>query len=193
MRAVIFDMDGTLTKPCLDFDAIRAEMGMPPEPILEAMARMSAEERARADAILVRHEAEAAANSELNDGAAETIRALAGHGMRMALLTRNSRVSVAKVLSVHGLPFDHVYTREDGPLKPSPEPVATLCRALAVPPAETLVVGDYLFDILAGKAAGAPTALIIHDKPAPDYANQADHVIRRLGEVLSICEVATDG
>ena len=47
MRAVIFDMDGTLTKPCLDFDAIRAEMGLSGEPILEAMARMTPDERAR--------------------------------------------------------------------------------------------------------------------------------------------------
>ena len=26
-RAVIFDLDGTLTEPVLDFDAIRAEIG----------------------------------------------------------------------------------------------------------------------------------------------------------------------
>lgn len=187
MRAVIFDMDGTITRPCIDFDAIRSEMGLPPGPILEAMAGMSAEERARADAILVRHEAVAAANSELNDGAADTIRTLADQGLRTAILTRNSRASVETVLNRHGLSFAHVYTRDDGPQKPSPEPVLRICRALDVPPEETLMVGDYLFDIQAGQAAGARTALIVHDEAEPDYAEVADHVIRRLADVLGLC------
>ena len=35
--AVIFDLDGTITRPFLDFDAIRREMGLPHGlPILEA-------------------------------------------------------------------------------------------------------------------------------------------------------------
>jgi len=29
-RAVIFDLDGTLTEPLLDFDAMRAEIGLAP-------------------------------------------------------------------------------------------------------------------------------------------------------------------
>ena len=190
--AVIFDMDGTLTRPCLDFDAIRAEMGLEREPILEAMARMPPAARTRADAILVRVEAEAAAHSELNDGALETVRALVRHGIGTALLTRNSRVSTDTVLARHGLSFAHVYTREDGPLKPDPAPVRTLCEALGVTPAETLMVGDYLFDIQAGNAAGARTALIVHDGELPPYAGQADHVIRTLGEVPGICGLNVD-
>ena len=65
----IFDMDGTLTKPQLDFDRIRQEIGLDGVPILEAMEAMSPEERARTEAILHRHEAEAAATSELQLGA----------------------------------------------------------------------------------------------------------------------------
>lgn len=192
IRAVIFDMDGTLTRPCLDFDAIRAEMGLEREPILEAMARMTPAARDRADAILVRVEAEAAANSELNDGALETVRALAGHGIGTALLTRNSRASTDTVLARHGLSFAAVYTREDGPLKPDPAPVRTLCEALGATPTETLMVGDYLFDIQSGRAAGARTALIVHDGEIPPYAGQADHVIRALSEVLSLCGLDVD-
>ena len=37
-RAVIFDLDGTLTEPVLDFDAMRAEIGLPEGvPILEQL------------------------------------------------------------------------------------------------------------------------------------------------------------
>ena len=53
---VIFDLDGTLTVPALDFDAIRAEIGLPPGPILESLERLSQAERRRAEEILHRHE-----------------------------------------------------------------------------------------------------------------------------------------
>ena len=32
IKAVIFDLDGTITQPFFDFDAIRKEMGFPPTP-----------------------------------------------------------------------------------------------------------------------------------------------------------------
>ena len=37
-RALLFDMDGTLTEPVIDFAALKAEMGIGRRPILEAMA-----------------------------------------------------------------------------------------------------------------------------------------------------------
>src|SRR5690606_28954971 len=68
-RAVLFDMDGTLTEPLLDFDAIRAELEIAPgAPILEAIAAMPAARRASAMAILHRHEDDAAQRATLNPG-----------------------------------------------------------------------------------------------------------------------------
>lgn len=188
-RAVLFDLDGTLTRPYLDFDAIRAELSIENrEPVLEAMERMDADRRARAEAVVARHEAEAAANSELHDGVHETLEALRNRGIRLALLTRNSRQSVATVLRKHGLRFDFIRTREDGRTKPSPEPVLAVCRSLEVAPAATVSVGDFLFDIEAGRAAGAATVLMIGDGPRPPYADRADHVIRRLLELVTIVD-----
>ena len=60
--AIIFDLDGTITKPYLDFDAIRREIGIASGTILEAMQGMEAAERLRAQAIVLRHEWEAARN-----------------------------------------------------------------------------------------------------------------------------------
>ena len=39
IRAVIFDLDGTITQPFFDFDAIREEMGLNKDsgPVLEQM------------------------------------------------------------------------------------------------------------------------------------------------------------
>ena len=184
--AVIFDMDGTLTRPNLDFDLIRAEIGIVASPILEAVGRMTAEQRARAEAILCRHESEAAATSELQSGAAEVIAALRRAGWRVALMTRNSRASTRALQDRHGLTFDFVRTREDGVFKPSPEPIFDICRALERDPVASFAVGDYHYDILCGKAAGATTVLLLDDRETrPTWAGEADIVIRELTELLT--------
>ena len=85
--------------------------------------------------------------------------------------------------------FHAVYTREDGPPKPSPAGVLALCAALGSSPADTLTVGDYKFDVIAGRRAGCRTALI-HPGPlsAEDHAGwgSPDLVIRSLRELLPL-------
>ncbi|MBN1488890.1 MAG: HAD family hydrolase [Phycisphaerae bacterium] len=189
IKAVIFDLDGTITRPRLDFDAIRAELALPPkQPVLEAMAQMSPERCAAAEAVLERHEREAAEQSELHDGAHATLEGLRQRGIRTGLLTRNSRRSTDTVLAKHDLAFDFIRTREDGVTKPSGEPIEVICRVLRVSPARTLTVGDFLFDIQAGRAAGTRTALMIGEREAPPFADEADCVIRDLTEILAIVD-----
>ena len=189
LRAVVFDMDGTITKPVLDFETMRREIGGLEGPILEAMEKMTPAERDRCEEILHRHEREAAGKSELADGAERMLADLKGRGLRLALVTRNSRESAETVLARHGLEetFDAVRTREHGENKPSPEPVLAMCGQMGVTPAEALVVGDYKFDIISGRDAGAATVLI-HHGPRPDYADLADWVITHLDELLAIVE-----
>ena len=80
-RAVIFDLDGTLTEPVLDFDAMRAEIGLPRGlPILEQLEQLDAGERARAEAIMLRHERAAIAQATLADGCADLLGHLRGDG-----------------------------------------------------------------------------------------------------------------
>jgi len=184
--AVIFDLDGTLTKPYLDFDAIRREIGIASGTILEAVAAMPPTERPRAEAILQRHEWDAAHNATLHDGAAETVAACRAGGHSVAVLTRNARAVVDFVLRRFGLVFDAIRTREDGAIKPSAEPVLSICEQLKADPSQSWMVGDYLFDILSGQAAGARTVLMIGDGERPEYADKADFVIRRLPELLPI-------
>jgi HAD superfamily hydrolase (TIGR01509 family) len=184
--AVIFDLDGTLTRPYLDFDAIRAEIGIASGPILEALDRMSEKDRREAEAIVERHEWEAARNSELFDGAHEMLWECRRRGHPTAILTRNARTIVDFVLRKHDLRVDAIRTREDGAIKPSPEPVLSICRQLGANPKESWMVGDFLFDILSGKSAGARTVLMIGDDELPEYAPQADFVICRLAELPGI-------
>ena len=183
---MIFDLDGTLTKPFLDFDAIRAEIGIASGPILEAIERMNTDRRRAAEAVLALREWEAAEKAPLYEGAVEAVAACRAKGHPVAILTRNAREVVDFVLAKHGLVVDAIRTREDGAIKPSPEPVLAICRELKAEPRRSWMVGDYLFDILSGKAAGARTVLMIGEQPEPEFAPQADHVIRRLAELLSL-------
>jgi len=186
--AVIFDLDGTLTRPYLDFDVIRAEIGVESGPVLEAMDRMNEADRGRATEILARHEHQAAKQSTLYDGAAETLARLRARGHPVAILTRNARRSVNVVLIKHGLVVDAVRTREDGAVKPSAEPILSICAELSAEPGQSWMVGDYRFDIESGVRAGTGTILMIGQADPPPFADQADHVIRRLEEVLPIVE-----
>jgi len=184
--AVIFDLDGTLTRPILDFDAIRAEIGGIQGPILEALSALSFERRARAEAILERHEREAAQQAQLYEGAVEVLAECRRRGHPLAILTRNARVNLFAVLERFGITIDASRTREDGAIKPSPEPVLSLCAELGAAPADSWMVGDFRFDIQSGRAAGAKTVLMIGDGPEPDYAHEADHVISALPELLEV-------
>lgn len=188
ISAVLFDLDGTITQPCIDFDAIRAEIGGLQGTILEATAKMTSAEKARVEEILRRHEAIAAANSELNPGAAKLIEQLRQESRKVAIITRNSHDSVGQIAKIHKLTFDAVYTREDGPPKPNPFGVLHLCEILGVKPQDTLVVGDYLYDLVSGRRAGAKTVLLSTNENYADFTDEADYLIHTLDEITGIIE-----
>lgn len=186
LRCVIFDLDNTLVDSDLDFAAMKAEIGTD-EPILEYRAAADPEEQRRVDEILDRHERRAAATCGLSDGAAEVLAFLRAGGVKTALLTRNSRQSVNTVIARHDLRFDFIVSREDAVPKPSPEPVRLICRVLEVTPQETLVVGDYLYDIQAGQAAGCRTLLL--DGPNRHrFTVEADYEAPSLHEARGIMQ-----
>jgi HAD superfamily hydrolase (TIGR01509 family) len=191
LKLVVFDLDGTLLVQGLDFGAIRAEISLPPVvPILETMEALPAAERERAFAILNRHEAEAAARSQLMPGAADLLAWLRGRGIRTGVLTRNSRVSVEAARRRHGLTFDAIVTREDHKPKPSPAGVRHLMAACGAAAAETVVVGDYRFDIEAGTGAGVRTIALVTEPK--EWAGQATWVAGNLADVQRLLAALVD-
>jgi HAD superfamily hydrolase (TIGR01549 family) len=188
--AVLFDLDGTITEPLLDFAVIRREIGLAPDcpSVLDGIEGMSPQARQGAMEILCRHEDYAARQSTLQDGAKGLVAELARRNIPTGILTRNSRRSTQLVLEKHGLTFDGIITREDGPVKPDSFGVLTLCRQFGALPENTLVVGDYLHDLLAARNAGAIPVLLTSHPRAREYANHADFCIRHLDEVLQIID-----
>ena len=195
---VIFDMDGTLTEELLDFDAIRAEIGVTGSGgILEYIATLPPAERQQAQDILHRHEITAAQAATLLPDTAETLLALRNNGIQTALLTRNSPLCARTVLAKHNLLdfWHHISTRDDLPHKPHKDSILRITQKLGVPIRQTLMVGDYLYDVQAARNADCDSALLLTaDEFAtrPPYADLATYCIGSLTELLAIVNGAND-
>jgi hydrogenase expression/formation protein HypE len=194
IRAVLFDFDGTLTKPdAIDYAVIRRIIGCPSGvAMLEFIQEIpSAAEREEAWRKLNEYEAMAARASVPNADAEETVLALRGGGLRLGILSRNSTVSIHSAIRnftrISLADFSVVLSR-DHPVRPKPHPdgVHDAARLFRVKPAELLMVGDFLYDIAAGHAAGAATAFITNGKAVPPTDPAPDFVIARLSELPAL-------
>ncbi|MCE5325857.1 MAG: HAD-IA family hydrolase [Planctomycetaceae bacterium] len=191
-QGVIFDMDGTIVEPLLDFHAIRRRLGIAAdEGIIEAIAAMAEPQRRLAAQWLEEQELAAACKTRLMSGAAAALAAVRAAGLKTALLTRNTAAAMRTVLGrFRELAFDLTMSREDGKIKPEPDGILHACRAMGISATYTICVGDFLYDLIAAKAAGA-VAVLLAPGPRPDFAHQADHVIAGLDELPALLGLAS--
>ncbi len=195
-KAVLFDFDDTLTAAGkLDYALIRREIGCPqgesmldylegiPDPAFkEKMAR-----------ILDNYEMAAAAQAAPAQGAEELVRWLEKAGLKKAIFTRNSRNAVRRAFTnfagIGMKDFDLIITRDDDlPVKPDPAAILHTASVLGISPGEMLVVGDYIYDIAAGKAAGAVTVFLKSRKAGEFTPPESDFTIDRLLQIRTICK-----
>src|SRR5210317_1563832 len=108
INTILFDMDGTLTVPYLDFDLMRKEMGIDVNTkcILKLLDEMPAAKRTIAMEILHRHEATAAENATLNDNVHNTFESLRKQNIKIGILTRNTRKNTDLILDNHNIQVD---------------------------------------------------------------------------------------
>jgi hydrogenase expression/formation protein HypE len=193
-RAVVFDFDGTLTRPgAIDFAVLRRLLACPSKvPILEFIDSLpDASARGEAHRVLDEFELAAARASAPNEGAEDLVRSLSRARIACGILTRNSLASVREAMRhFHRISledFAAVVTRGDEARpKPHPDGVHRAAALLGVAAAEILVVGDYVFDIAAGRAAGAATAFLTNGAPVPAMDERAQFTISSLGELAAI-------
>lgn len=193
INAVLFDFDGTLTLPgAIPFSLIKQEIACPENmPILEYIASIQSPIKARqAAAVLNAHELASARRSQPRPDAEDLIAAIAEQGLPMGILTRNTLASVEEAMQnfkrVTTAVFSALLTRENvARHKPHPEGVFMAAKQLGVPPRHILVVGDYIFDIQAGQAAGAKTAFLDDGTTEPP-SPPPDFTVRSLAELKPI-------
>jgi len=193
IRAVLFDFDGTLTQPgSLDFNVVRETLGCPKgRPVLEFIGEMPEAKRIEALRILDDFETDAARRSRPNAGAEDAIEFLRALGLKIGIISRNSRSSIQTALEnferIRPSDFSVIFSRDDPfPPKPSPDSILAAAGILGVPPAHVLVVGDFVFDIEAGRNAGALTAYLTNQASSSPCPLPSDFTLMRLGDLREI-------
>lgn len=184
---VIFDMDGTVIEPLLDFAAIRRELGVPPgRDILQALEDMQPSRRLLSEKLLLNKELSAARNARLMPAADAVLRRIHRAGLKTGLLTRNCKEAMETVLGrFPELTFDVTLSRESGPIKPEPDGIARACGQMGVQPQRTACVGDFRYDMVAARSAGTLAVLLVTGE-RPEFADLADVVIAGLDELPDV-------
>lgn len=192
LRCWIFDMDGTLTVPAHDFEAIRKDMGLASnEPILEAIERMPASEAKAAAEHLYELEMDVAREAVAGEGVDALLSELKRRKMTVGIVTRNGFDIARETLTACDLLkyFDSQFImgREQAAPKPKPDGILQLLASWQSRPEEAVMIGDYYYDLAAGKAAGTATVFldIRGDGAWSDYA---DVTVKRLGDLLEFLQ-----
>jgi len=186
----IFDLDGTLTISAHDFEYIRGKLGLEVDaPILEALNAMPEDQAAPLWESLNQMEEYFAGKATLMHGAVEFLQRLRARGAQLAILTRNTMPVVEKTLLACGLshffPPEQILDRDSCKPKPSPDGICHLLDYWQADADDTVMVGDYLYDLQAGRGAGVTT---IHLDRQGDFAwpEVADICIREFAEIEAL-------
>ncbi|MCM3745331.1 pyrophosphatase PpaX [Sporosarcina luteola] len=128
------------------------------------------------------------------DGVSETLRQLKSSGFKMAIVStkRNNMIRKGLQLMEAADLFDTVIGLDDVQhAKPHPEPLLLAMERLNSTPAETLMVGDNIHDILGGKNAGVRTAGVAWSAKGEKFIREQepDFVLQHISDLLKI----TDG
>ncbi|KAM6544821.1 hypothetical protein CsatB_025557 [Cannabis sativa] len=206
LRGVVFDMDGTLTVPVIDFPAmyqavlgqeeylrIRAESPSGID-ILHQIENWSPEKQQKAYQTIADFERQGLDRLQIMPGAAELCGYLDSKRIRRGLITRNVMTAVDLFHQRFGITFSPALSREFRPYKPDPAPLLHICSVWDVQPDEVIMVGDSLKDdVRCGKEAGAFTCLLDETGryDSPEYANvdhKPDFKVSSLVEIHTLLE-----
>jgi len=180
IKAVVFDLDGTIASFNVDYRAVRGDVrsflvkkGLPAsilsinESIFEMLKKteifmknngksekMFMDIRAKASEIAEKYELEAAKTTSLLSGVLETIKALKKMDLKIGLCTINSERSTNYILKRFGIAefFDAITPRNSVKyVKPNTEHLEATLKTLGVNPEEAMVVGDSAIDMRCAK------------------------------------------
>ncbi len=181
IRLVIFDLDETIVENAIPFAEMRArilaKIGLTDNP--PHLYEYLKEKDEKYLDILEAEEIRRARKATVVTSLPKVLAYLEREGIKKAVLTRNSKKATLIALGDYAKRFDAIITRDDGfKPKPSDEAVRYLLRKFRVKSKECIVVGDYDYDIVAGKKAGCITVGV--------RMHQGDYRIEDIGDIIEI-------
>jgi phosphoglycolate phosphatase len=215
LRAVVFDFDGTLAVLNIDFGLMKKRVlqwmrgfGVGEDRIQERylleiidevqslLAReVDASEAERfyqgAHQILREVEFEAAAQGRMIPGSRETLALLRERGLRVGIVTRNCEEAVRRVFPNLDAFCDAFVSRNSVKrVKPHPDHLTSVMKALQVSGDETVMVGDHVLDILAGKGVGMRTIGVLTGRIKREEFEKAgaDYILNNVEEIRQFLE-----
>ncbi|KAL0022069.1 hypothetical protein WJX79_001121 [Trebouxia sp. C0005] len=196
VKGFIFDMDGTLTVPVIDFAEMRRRCGVMSGDVLDTIADWPAEKQLVANQAIREVEQEALQHMQLMPGLLDLCSFLEAQGLPRGLVTRNVDSSVKYFHDNHFSlsPFWPALSREFKPYKPNPGALLHICQQWGIPPEQAIMVGDSAKDdVVAGNRAGMDTILIdmLHnytDRSALEGELKPSHIVTSLAEIPKLLQ-----
>jgi phosphoglycolate phosphatase len=208
-KAAIFDFDGTLAVLNIDFSLMRERVfGLIRQyrikedsikerylleiidevyPIIGKGNSSSAKEfYEKAHQILHEVEMNAAKEGKLIPGVEKTLNALRQRGMKVGIITRNCEEAVRNVFPEINDYCDAFISRDSvGNVKPHPDHLNSMLEALKVSGGDSIMVGDHLIDIQAGKGTGMITVGVLTGRIKRNEFEEAgaDYILKDVTEI----------
>ena len=214
LKAVVLDMDGTITTFNIDYIELRrvaldllTEMNLrTPDmnenlPVYSVLRRLKATIDADTYAVLRNRlyrllegvEMKAAQKVTIYPGVMDTLNYLQKRALKLGLVTNNGRLGTNLTLSRLGLSgfFHAVVTRDDcEEMKPDAGPVREVLRKLSVGVENAILVGDGVLDIEAARATGL-SSVAVATGPFSDKLIKSgpDYILGSINDVPELVEL----
>jgi HAD superfamily hydrolase (TIGR01549 family) len=185
-EAVIFDWDGVIAETHLDFSGLREKYyGGRRAMLLEDSSSLPEEKRDALMLDLERIELHGAREAELVPDVLEVISWTNGKKIPWAIVSRNCRESIVRAAEAISFELPEIVrSRDDGDcVKPDPRALVETCRALGASPSQTLLVGDYIYDMIGARRAGM-RGVLVREKIETDWTQWLEYSCRSMRELL---------
>ena len=217
VRAVLFDLDGTLIDSAPDLagaaNDMRVARGLEPHPLAHFRPMVGSGARGMVgrafdvappdpqfatlrDEFLQRYEARMTQETHVFPEMLPLLEALGVHGLPWGIVTNKAArfaEPLVRALGLHGRAATLVCGDTTPHAKPHPEPLLEAARRLRVDAASCAYVGDDLRDVQAGKAAGMTTIAVAWGYLGLGEAIDAwgaDHIVQTPQQLLQLLAMA---
>ncbi|MBI1920202.1 MAG: HAD-IIIA family hydrolase [Geobacter sp.] len=209
IKLIIFDLDGTLTDSIADLtdavNAMRADFLLSPlavgevrgmvgrgarHLVMQALPGASEAERERGLALFLEYnELHIADKTILYPGVWDTLAVLRNSSSKLVVLSNKNTGLCRKLLVKLEVAemFAEICGADAHPfMKPSPKPIFSLMRKYGADAGRTVIIGDSINDISAGKQAGIRTIGCTYGYGGPDDLVDADYRVGSFAELLAL-------